>query len=227
MNGIHDMGGMHGFGPVQRGENEPVFHAPWEGRLFGIRLATGPHELFPPQGGLRAALENMDPARYLASSYYERWLLVLEEALLGKGLVTVEELDARTGFFREHPEERPARHADPELAERLVRQLRTSQSPHQDVGVAPRFGVGDAVRVRNINPPGHTRLPRYVRGKHGAIARVHGAHPFQDAVPPGTEIHRPQAVYNVGFDIRELWGDSAEANESLYIDMWESYLEPG
>ena len=225
MNGIHDMGGMHGFGPVPREEDEPVFHAPWEGRIFGIMLAVGPHRLFPRHGGLRAGLENLAPARYLASSYYERWVLALEGAVVEKGVVTAEELDARTEFLHQKPEASLVRREDPEQVGRTLEWLGTRRPLHKDVGVVAGFAVGGAVRARNANPLGHTRLPRYVRGKRGVIERIHGVHAFQDTVPQGVE-PLPQAVYSVRFDAGELWGESAEARETLHVDMWESYLEP-
>lgn len=224
MNGVHDMGGMHGFGPVPREEDEPVFHAPWEGRLFGITRAVGSHDIHSPRG-MRFALESMDPARYLSSSYYERWLHVTEKALLSKGLLTAEELDARTEFFAQRPDAVVSRREDPAMRDLVMRTVRSHLSPHRDVGVTPRFQPGDRVAVRNIHPQGHTRLPRYVRGKHGAIVRVHGIHDFQDTVPEGAPA-QPQAVYNVRFDARELWGESAEENQTVHLDMWESHLDP-
>ena len=220
MNGIHDMGGMHGFGPIEREENEPVFHAPWEGRLLAM-IQTVPVAI---PGGMRSAIESMDPALYLASSYYERWLHAREQGMIAAGVLTAEELDARTEFFREHSEAEPPRREDPDLTTRALERWKTPRSPHREVGVVPRFGIGDEVVTRNMNPPGHTRLPRYARGKMGEIDRVHGVHDFQDAVVSETEAG-PQAVYSVRFDARELWGESAEANGRVYIDMWESYLE--
>ena len=100
MNSIHDMGGMHGFGPIAYEEKEPVFHAPWEGRLYGMRLAFGQDRIFAPLG-MRSALESLDPAVYLASSYYERWLLVTYQALIEKGFLTLEELEAKIEEFRD------------------------------------------------------------------------------------------------------------------------------
>ena len=223
MNGVHDMGGMHGFGPVPREENEPVFHAPWEGRLFGITRAMGPHDIHSPRG-MRFALENMEPARYLSSSYYERWLHVTEKALLSKGFLTAKELDARTELFAEQPDAAVSRREDPALRDLVMRSVRSHRSPHRDVSVTPRFQPGDRVAVRNVHPQGHTRLPRYVRGKQGAIVRVYGVHDLQDTVPEGTPA-QPQAVYNVRFDARELWGESAEENQTVHLDMWESYLD--
>ena len=224
MNGIHDMGGMHGFGPIAYEENEPVFHQPWEGRLYGMRLAMGREQIFAPLG-MRSAIENLDPALYLASPYYERWLLVTEQALVAKGFLTQEELEARVEELRDRPETVVPRREDPEKIERVRKAIYTHQSPHQEVGVVPRFKAGDAVRVRNISPTAHTRLPRYVRGKQGVIERYHGVHRFEDTVAGNSE-PRPQAVYNVRFEARELWGDGAEVNQSLYIDMWESYIDP-
>jgi nitrile hydratase subunit beta len=224
MNGVHDMGGMHGFGPMQREDNEPVFHELWEGRVYGIARAVRSLEPFGP-GGFRFAIESLTPAQYLASSYYERWLLALEKALVQKGILTEEELEARTQLFRENPDTNVPRREAPELAERIMQMVYASQPLNRDIGVEPRYAVGGAVKARNINPSGHTRLPRYVRGKRGIIARFYGVHDFPDVLPDGST-GPPQPIYSVRFEARELWGEDAESNQSLYIDMWESYLEP-
>ena len=219
MNGVHDMGGMHGFGRVEREEGEPVFHEPWEGRAYAMRRQLG------PLGGGRPAVERLEPAVYLASSYYEKWLRAAENTLVEHGVVTAEELDARTEHFRTDPAAAVPTRDDPEQAKKAVERIHTLVRPGRDVGIEPAFAVGDRVRVRNINPPGHTRLPRYVRGKRGVVARFHGVHDVQDAVAPGVT-PPPQPVYNVQFEASELWGEAAEANQRLYVDMWESYIEP-
>ncbi|MEE9286129.1 MAG: nitrile hydratase subunit beta, partial [Dehalococcoidia bacterium] len=183
VNGIHDLGGMHGFGPTSREEDEPVFHHAWEGRMFGLVSAMSQRlGLFHPDG-FRYRIERIDPAWYLASTYYEKWMLVMEQALIEKGLVSAEELDARTQRFRQDPDAPLPRREAPEEVELARLAVLTRPALHRDVGVQPRFVVGDAVRARNINPPGHTRLPRYTRGKQGVIDRVHGVHDFQDTVP--------------------------------------------
>jgi nitrile hydratase subunit beta len=217
MNGIHDMGGMHGFGPVERQANEPVFHAPWHGRVFAMALTA-------EAVSIRRTIEQMSPARYLASSYYERWLTALETGLLRSGAICREEIEDRTAFFQSHPDQPVLRRENPELAERVKLEQRQWQSLHQDVGVAPRYGVGDAVRARNIHPAGHTRLPRYVRGRRGTIARFHGVHDFPETGPDG-RTHAPQPVYAVRFEARELWGKNGGEHDSIYVDLWESYLE--
>ncbi len=221
MDGIHDMGGMHGFGPVEREEDEPAFHHVWEGRVLGIVVATP----VPVPGGMRNSIENMEPAHYLSSSYYEKWLYARVKGLVDAGVLTEEELDARTAFFCDHPDATPPRREEPERVQRILERLRTSHSSRKDIDAQPVFDIGDAVRARNIHPSGHTRLPRYVRGKRGVVARFYGVYNFQDTTPPGAEVP-PQPVYAVRFDAGELWGESAEANGAVYLDMWENYLEP-
>ena len=178
-----------------------------------------------PYGG-RFLIESIPPDLYLKSSYYERWLLSFEDALLKKGVVTAEELDERTRFYWENPEAELPRESDPELAKSAGETSYASSASFEpgDSGIVPRFGVGDSVKAVNINISGHTRLPRYVRGRVGTVAKIYSEQDIQDHVPESEE--GPQPVYSVRFDGRELWGDTAESNQALYIDMWESYLEP-
>ena len=223
MNGVHDMGGMHGFGPIEIEANEPVFHEEWEGRVYGIVTSIREeHDVYGPYGS-RHYIENIPPARYLASSYYERWMLALEAALLNKGLLTAEELDARTHRFSNDLSAEMPQRSDPDLAERVRRRIRAPQPLIQQATSPPRFAVGDSIVARNINPAGHTRLPRYVRGKRGVIARIYGAQGFQDE--PTVADSSPQHVYSVVFEAGELWGNDAEPNQRLYIDMWECWME--
>jgi nitrile hydratase beta subunit len=222
MNGVHDLGGMHGFGPIVREEDEPVFHEIWEGRVFGMNLAAPGIE---PSGGFRYTIERMDPVHYLSSSYYERWLVVMEAGAVEAGIVTREELAARAAFFRDHADATLPRHEDPGQIDGVLAAIRKPQPLHHPGGSLPRFKQGDPVRARNVHPKGHTRLPRYARGKRGIIAQLHGLHDVPDtsAVEARTP---PQAVYSVRFAARELWGESAEARSDVYLDLWDSYLEP-
>jgi nitrile hydratase len=224
VNGIHDMGGMHGFGPVVREDDEPVFHEEWERRVFGIQLAKSPE--VRTIGGARYTIEHMDPAHYLASSYYEHWLVNLEAGVVDVGLATREELAARAANFRDHPGATVPRREDPGQVERAISRVHEPEVLDRPDGAAPRFTVGDRVRARNVHPLGHTRLPRYVRGKRGQVASLVGIHDFQDTDPHGQRIGGAQAVYNVRFAGEELWGESAEAGSEVYVDLWDSYLEP-
>ena len=218
MNGVHDMGGMHGFGPVAPEENEPVFHEEWEGRVFGMSVGFGGKL----RVGGRFELESLDPADYLEFSYYQKWLQAMENSLVERGVVTAEELKEKTEHYRRNPEAPVPRLEDPERVPRSISRLRLHYSPVVESDVAPRYSIGDRLRARNVNPPGHTRLPRYIRGKLCVIAGYYGIHELQDTENSGD----PQPVYSVRFEGADLWGETAEQNQALYIDMWESYLEP-
>jgi nitrile hydratase subunit beta len=209
------MGGMDGFGPVVREQNEPVFHAGWERRMYAlVGPAMGAAQVNIDE--FRHAIERIPPARYLASSYYERWIAAAETILVEHGVVTREELLAKQ---------------DASIDRRQIANAVASRGPapiKDKPGSKParaRFARGDRVRARNLNPSGHTRLPRYVRGKAGIIARDWGVFVFPDtnAHHAGT---KPQHCYSVSFDARELWGKPANSRERLYIDLWEDYLEP-
>ena len=215
MNGVHDMGGMDGFGPVEREDDEPVFHHPWEGRVFAIRAALRPKDRVPGWGSFRYDLERIPPADYLRMSYYERWFAISMDRLLRSGLVTKAELE--TGRPQPGPPGPPLR---PGPA------ARPSGPGRLDVDVAPRYRPGENVRARNLHPPGHTRLPRYARGKTAVVTRDNGVYALQDTDEAGQALDRPpQHVYTVRFAARELWGDRASARDAVYADLWEDHLE--
>ena len=216
-NTIHDMGGMHGFGPVAPEADEPPFHAAWEGRVLAMQRAMGFTGLWTIDGG-RASLETLPPLEYLRSSYYRRWFLGLEKRLIAHGLVDEAEVEAGHSA---HPGRRLNRTlALGDVPRTLVRGNFARPAP------APaRFEPGDAVRTRNINPATHTRLPRYVRGKAGTVEAVRGCHVFPDTAARGAGDH-PQWLYTVVFSGRELWGAEADPTLSVSIDAFEPYLDP-
>ena len=222
MNGIHDMGGMHGFGRVEREENEPVFHARWEGRLLGISRACSVQGIFNIDEG-RHAIERMAPADYLGSSYYERWLDRNVRLLVEKGVITREELERRMAQLAGGTDPATPR-SDPKLSERMLRVTRT-RTPYRQPGPPPKFTLGDHVLTRHDAPAGHTRLPRYARGKPGVIVRVHGTFIFPDTNAHG-QGEQAHALYSVRFDGAVLWGESAEPRAPVHIDLWERYLMP-
>lgn len=218
MNGVHDMGGMDGLGPIEREASEPVFHTQWERRMLAVTLAAGAWDKWNIDAG-RHARERIPGPRYLASSYYEIWYQGLLTLLEETGLATAEEL--RSG--------KPAPgsvKADPPLkAEHVPITLGRGGPTSRDVTAEQRFAVGQSTRARNIHPRGHTRLPRYARGKVGVIDRVHGVHVFPDS-NAHFQGEAPQMLYSVRFAAKELWGDAAASRDAVYIDMWDSYLEP-
>jgi nitrile hydratase subunit beta len=220
MNGIHDMGGMHGFGPIVYEENEPVFHHAWEGRIYAIRMNTP----VPVPGGFRYAIERMGHTLYLVSNYYEKWLHTGIQYLIEAGIFSQAEFDERLAFYHTNPQATPPRREDPEAVQRAVARIWMAQSPCRDVDVQPVFQIGDSVKTRNIHPAGHTRLPRYACGKRAVVVNYHGVQDFDDALSAGLG-PQPQPLYSVRFEGQELWGESAEPNSAVYLDMWESYLE--
>ena len=219
MNGVHDMGGMQGFGPVIAEKNEPVFHERWEGRVVAMRRAaavTGKLNAV----GLRPAIESIPPAEYLRMSYYEKWYAALVEQLVAGRLVTRGEIESgkpARGSVKAIPALKPA--------DAALLPFRAGRGGIRNLPVTARFKAGDRVRARNIHPAGHTRLPRYARGKAGVIERDRNVQEFPDTSSEGRG-ENPQHVYSVRFAARELWGEQASARDSVYIDLWEDYLEP-
>jgi nitrile hydratase len=218
MNGVHDMGGEQDMGPIHYEKDEPVFHAPWEGRVFAINRTLGAWRKWNLDAS-RHGVELLPPADYFRMSYYERWLERLINLSIKSGLVTRAEVESgkpAPGVPKATP---PITAANAEAAATI----RTS-ARRPDM-VMPRFKVGQQVRARNINPAGHTRLPRYARTKSGVIEHDHGVFLF-----PDTNAHflgeKPQHVYSVRFSARELWGDAAKPQDSVYLDLFDDYLEP-
>jgi nitrile hydratase len=221
MNGGHDLGGMHGLGPVDAEPEraEPVFHAEWERRVFALVRATS--ALGRWTGDMsRHARERQHPADYLRHSYYENWLAGLLKLLVEKGLLTPAEL--ATGKAAGPADEAVRRCV---LKPGDVPSIVTNGVPAtMATDAAPRFGIGARVRALNRHPPGHTREPRYVRGRAGVIHAHHGTHVLPDLSAEGVRVGRH--LYTVRFDAAELWGDSADRNSTVYVDLWEDYLEP-
>ena len=212
MNGVHDLGGMEGFGPIPREENEPVFHADWERRMYGIARILLNQRLFTLDE-YRHSIERIPPAVYLSAKYYEKWAIGATGLLLEKGLVKPSDLKGV----------KPIR-LNPTFT--LDAKARGgSVFHHPSSTVRARFKPGDKVIARNVNPHGNTRLPRYARGKRGVIQFDEGVFALPDAIAHGGGMI-PQHVYSVRFAARELWGAKAPARESVAIDLWEEYLEP-
>ena len=217
MNGVHDMGGMHGLGAVEIEKNEPVFHAQWEARTFALTLASG----YLGKWNLdmsRFAREQMPGPEYLATSYYEHWLYGLCKLLVDQGLVTAKELESGRREAKAS-EARVLRAAD------VPAVLRNRIAARMEDDVPAKFRPGDRVVARNLHPTGHTRLPRYARGRRGVIERDHGVFVFPDTNASGLG-KKPQHVYSVRFAARELWGPQASPRDSVFVDLWDDHLEP-
>jgi nitrile hydratase len=216
MNGIHDMGGMQCFGPVEPEPNEPVFHSAWEARALALNRAMGYARLWNIDMS-RAAIEELPPDVYHTRSYYEKWLLRLERLLLERGLVDADEIAAGRAL-------RPGKPLPRKLTATDVGAALTRGSYARTPRAGARFKVDDRVRTRNINPVTHTRLPRYARGRVGTIECVRGCHVFPDSAATGKG-EDPQWLYTLRFDGRELWGEGCDPNLKVSIEAFEPYLE--
>ena len=234
MNGIHDMGGMHGFGPIVRERDEPVFHHEWERRMFALAIAMMGNRTFNVDQ-YRQAIERMPPDQYLATSYYEHWLFAFERLLIEKGVVARTEIDVVMAALRAGARPPQAPVVKAENAGDAVESSKEAaglsealgggaRSLRYDESYRARFKEGDRVIGRNRNPVGHTRIPRYVRGRRGVIYRDWGVFIFPDTHASG-EGANPQHCYAVEFAARELWGGEYPADERVYVDLWEAYVE--
>ena len=215
MNGAQDLGGAHGFGPVLRESDEPVFHHPWERRAFAVTLALGMLDRWNLDMS-RYYRENRHPVDYLSSTYYELWLKGVERLAVDRGLISEQELAGGRGLSPADPAI-----AAPDAA-RARELLVKSRGAKLDVRVAPRFAPDDRVRVSNRHPATHTRMPRYCRGKTGVIAIDHGVYVFPDTHAMGLG-PKPQHCYSVRFTALELWGEPRR--DAVHIDLWDDYLE--
>jgi nitrile hydratase subunit beta len=216
MDGIHDMGGMDGFGKVEPEPNEPVFHAPWEGRVLAMQRAMGYAGAWQIDMS-RFAQERLPPQVYLGASYYQRWALAMERNVVERGYAGADELAAGHALHAGKP---LARKLTPEV----IKQGLTRGSFFRQAAAPARFKPGDRVRTKNIHPATHTRLPRYARDKLGVVELVHGCQAFPDAVAidHGDD---PQWLYTVVFDGAELWGPDADPALKVSIDAFEPYLD--
>jgi nitrile hydratase subunit beta len=217
MNSVHDMGGMHGMGPIQYERNEPVFHRPWEARVFALNRAVRAWSKWTTDAS-RHAVELIPAPDYLRMSYYEQRLHSLVELMVKSGLIT------RTEVENGRPAPGSPKAAPALIASAVPGMLAKGRPKSREVlGVAP-FKVGQHVRARNIHPTGHTRLPRYARGKLGTVHLDHGVYVFPDTNADSLG-EKPQHLYSVRFAARELWGEQASSRDAVYLDMWDDYLE--
>jgi nitrile hydratase beta subunit len=217
MDGIHDMGGMHGFGKVEPEPNEPVFHADWEGRCLALNRAMGYTGIWTIDQ-TRAGIEELPPDVYLSSSYYKKWALRLENLVVERGLADAGEIKGGHALRPGETLKRKLRAADVPNTLSRGSFSRPARSP-------ARFKVGDRVITRNIHSPTHTRLPRYARGHVGLIEALRGCHVFPDTAAIGKG-EDPQWLYTVLFESRELWGENADPSLKISIEAFEPYLEP-
>jgi nitrile hydratase len=224
MNGVHDLGGTDGLGPVRVEEDEPVWHADWEKAAFAL-FPTNAVKGFFGVDEFRYGIEQMHPAEYLLSTYYEHWMHAAEHYAVKAGVIDPDELEKRTRYYLEHPEAQVPEKRDPELAALMETLVRQGVPARRESDRPALFAVGDRVRVKDDSPVGHTRRARYIRGRTGEITAAHGTFIYPDSAGNGRG-DDPQHVYTVVFRAADLWGEQeADPNSTVTFDVWEPYLE--
>lgn len=217
MDGIHDLGGREGFGAIDVNEADVPFHHEWEGRMWSISKATR-----QPDWSIdwwRWIRELIDPIDYLSRPYYDSWAQTQIAAFIASGVFTLDEIVAGKAMTP------PLGKAEVLSREEVIAQDRSKASKYnRDIEQAPAFKPGDAVRTHALAIRTHTRLPAYVRDKPGVIHAHHGAHIFADDSALGRE--QAQHIYSVVFEARDLWIEAGDKKDRVFLDLWESYLEP-
>jgi nitrile hydratase beta subunit len=228
MNGIHDMGGLHGFGPVNhisgKTPEDPVFHSEWESRVFCITQVIDTQGIWNLDEH-RHEIELMNAADYINDGYYGRWLFAMESLLNKKNILAHTEVSQRIAEMMADLRS----YSKPTMNNRDWPLTDEAKVPwgacRHELTIVPAYLQGQSVRVRNIHPPGHTRVTSYTRGKVGTVDMVNA----QAWVLPDTRAHNKgenlQAVYTIKFSAQTLWGPQAESNQFLYIDLSEDHIE--
>lgn len=207
MDGIHDLGGMDGFGLVDVEADEPTFHAPWEALAFKMNLLSIGRLRAYNTDEYRHAIERMQPGHYLSASYYERVLTGVATLLVEKGVIDRNDLNKRVGgeFL-------------------LAQAVQANTDDDASACDEPAFAVGDSVCVATPGQPGHTRAPRYVRGCTGTVVHVAPPFSYPDNAAHGLA-RRKEATYHVEFAAVDLWADVENSADTVVVDLWETYLE--
>jgi nitrile hydratase len=216
MDGIHDLGGREGYGPIDVGEPPEPFHAPWEARMLGIvRAFTRPARW--SIDWFRHVRECIDPADYLTRPYYDQWLQTYAAMMIDSRVATLDEL-ATGKSDRALPGQPP-----PMTPDKVVDGKKAMARFDRETNGVPAFVVGDTVRTRGLGSRGHTRLPQYARGRAGRIEAFHGFHVLPDTNMTGDGPAEP--LYTVAFRAADLWPEAEESKDRVFLDLWESYLE--
>ncbi len=217
MDGPHDLGGKEGFGPIDVDEEDVPFHHAWEGRMWGLAKCTG-----APDWTIdwwRHVRELIDPVDYLSRPYFDSWMQTQSAAFIDSGVFTLGELVSGKSATPASGQARVMTKADAIEANR-----EQAARFDREIDATPAFSVGDRVLTASHGHSHHTRLPAYARGRAGVIHAHHGAHVFADDNAQGREV--AQHIYSVMFEARDLWPEAGERKDRIYLDLWESYLEP-
>ncbi|MCS4096687.1 nitrile hydratase subunit beta [Rhizobium sp. BK176] len=217
MDGVHDIGGRQGFGPVPNKEDGEPFNAEWETRAFGIVQSSALGSGWTIDW-FRHCRELIVPTDYLTRPYFDQWITTLAAQLVDEGYLTLQEIRSGASFFVP----KPAYPADTAEASRAY--VKEPKSYAREMSATALFAPGDSVRCSSLGSAGHTRLPGYVRGRQGVVHAHHGGHVLPDASAHGST--KAEHLYTVGFEASKLWPEAEHAIDQVFVDLWESYLEP-
>jgi nitrile hydratase beta subunit len=226
VNGPHDLAGVHGFGPVPYDPDDTVFHGAWERRVFGMQRVLNFHGIPPHIDEGRHDVESLGAATYFSAGYFERWLLATERRVVRRGVLTLEQIEERREELERAPGTPLPSNPDADMADRIFARVMGGRASKRVIDRERRFAVGDEILTRNVHHSGHTRIARYVRGKRGVVERLYNAFELPEVAAVDGE-STPDYLYAVRFDARELWGESAEPNATIVLDLYEHYLMPG
>jgi len=217
MDGVHDLGGKQGFGPIDVNEVDVPFHADWEGRMWAIaQCARSPDWTID---WWRHVRELIDPVDYLSRPYFDSWAQTHIAAYIDSGSFTLDEIIASQSAST--PAEPQSSQGYEDILAAIEEQAYRFD---REIDAQPAYQVDDKIFTRHLLPGHHTRLPAYARGKPGVIHAHHGAHVFADASAQGNEI--AQHLYSVVFEAGDLWHEAGNRKDRVFIDLWESYLDP-
>ena len=218
MDGIHDLGGKEGYGPIEVDDDENPFHEDWEGREWGIaQCARAPGITID---WWRHCRELIMPEDYLGRPYFDSWAQTDFSTYLEAGWISEEEISAGKSISKDIDYGKPA-------VAMTLKQVLQEDHDHAvrfdaEIETPPVFAVGQAVIASRHGKSGHTRLPQYARGRQGTVHAYNGAHVFPDLSAQGEEVH--QHCYSVMFEASELWPEAQWSQDKVYLDLWESYL---
>ncbi|MEK5061471.1 nitrile hydratase subunit beta [Paenibacillus sp. FSL H7-0326] len=224
MNSVHDLGGVDGFGPIPYVREEPVFIENWEEKVFAMYMVLLGQDCYNLDE-FRYHIEHMEPVYYLDSSYYEHWLLAMEVLMVEKGYINREEYLEKIAALERSETAGALERLDQDLTRRSVDLIYRGNSTYQQDYAEMRHCPGDKVKVKNMHPKGHTRVPRYVRDKIGTVDRYFGTFVLPDSNTTHGVAPKRSGVYLVAFEAQDLWGEEAPAQDTLYIELWEDYFE--
>jgi nitrile hydratase subunit beta len=222
MDGIHDLGGMQGFGPVYIEVDEPVFHHEWEKRVFALALAA-PFVVEFGDDQFRRQIEHLSPKQYLNSSYYQLWLEGMINQLKECDAISDQELIQSAGISPLPKKFDSNNQAQADSLQEIV-EAGISQAMPEATGPC-RFSIGDTIITRDHIDSVHTRLPQYARGKPGEVIAERGMFTFADS-NSADYVPKPQMLYCIEFLAVDLWGDEGQPGDTLCLDLWDDYLEP-